>query len=126
MGEPEYENVILDTHPYQCFTDDDRKRDLHGQVQHASARTQEAAGRHAEATPVPGRRVVVCACRRSRWAAGPDWHSTLAMRAYGDAQLINFDTTRGWFFWTFKTEEGGAWSFRDCVKRGWLPEKYDR
>ena len=31
MREPEYENVILDTHPYQCFTDDDRKRDLHGQ-----------------------------------------------------------------------------------------------
>ena len=31
-----------------------------------------------------------------------------AMRAYGDAQLINFDATRGWFFWTLKTEEGGA------------------
>ena len=49
----------------------------------------------------------------------------LAMRAYGDAQLINFDATRGWFFWTYKTENGGAWSFRDCVKRGWLPERYD-
>ena len=48
------------------------------------------------------------------------------MRAYGDAELINFDTTRGWFFWTLKTEEGGAWSFRDCVMRGWLPENFDR
>ena len=35
MHEPDYQNVIIDTHPYQCFTDDDRKRDLHGQVQHA-------------------------------------------------------------------------------------------
>ena len=35
MREPEYQNVILDTHCYQCFTDDDRKRDRFGQVQHA-------------------------------------------------------------------------------------------
>jgi glucan 1,3-beta-glucosidase len=48
----------------------------------------------------------------------------LAVRAYGSAQLINFDETQGWFFWTYTTEEGGAWSFRDCVRRGWLPERY--
>jgi glucan 1,3-beta-glucosidase len=48
----------------------------------------------------------------------------IAMRAYGDAQLVNFDATRGWFFWTYKIEEGGAWSFRDCVGRGWLPDRY--
>jgi len=40
-------------------------------------------------------------------------------------EIIKNDSTRGWFFWTYKTEGGGAWSFRDCVKRGWLPERYD-
>ena len=35
MRGPDYANVILDTHPYQCFTDDDRKRDLHQQVEFA-------------------------------------------------------------------------------------------
>jgi glucan 1,3-beta-glucosidase len=49
----------------------------------------------------------------------------VAMWAYGAAQLINFDATAGWFFWTYKTEEGGGWSFRDCVRRGWLPERFD-
>lgn len=34
------------------------------------------------------------------------------------------ETTHGWFFWTYKTESGGGWSFRDCVKRGWLAEQY--
>ena len=44
-----------------------------------------------------------------------------AMRAYGDAQLVNYNATRGWFYWTYKIQDGGAWSFRDCVSRGWMP-----
>ena len=75
-GEPEYQNVILDTHPYQCFTDDDRKRDLHGQVQHAlsSARSCSTTCKSS------------CPCIVGEWscalpprvasAAGRAWHST--------------------------------------------------
>ena len=48
----------------------------------------------------------------------------VALRAYGSAQVVSYETTRGWFFWTYKTEGGGGWSFRDCVKQGWLPEQY--
>jgi glucan 1,3-beta-glucosidase len=46
------------------------------------------------------------------------------MRAFGAAQLLSYESTRGWFFWTYKTESGGGWSFRDCVKRGWMPETF--
>ena len=35
MKEAEYSNVILDTHIYQCFTDEDRKRSAPGQIQKA-------------------------------------------------------------------------------------------
>jgi glucan 1,3-beta-glucosidase len=123
MREPEYSEVYLDTHPYQCFTDDDRKRDLHGQIEFA----------------LNGRKKLLEDIRRQLPCIVGEWSCALppeslkglsglaldtAMRAYGDAQLINFDATRGWFFWTYKTEGGGAWSFRDCVKRGWLPERY--
>jgi hypothetical protein len=48
----------------------------------------------------------------------------VALRAYGSAQLISYETTRGWFFWTYKTEGGGGWSFRDCVNRDLLPAQY--
>ena len=124
MHEPEYHNVILDTHPYQCFTDDDRKRDLHGQVQHALFERKKLLEDIEKQLP----------CLVGEWSCALPPQTLgdrkglaldVAMRAYGDAQLINFDTTRGWFFWTLKTEEGGAWSFRDCVLRGWLPEEYE-
>jgi glucan 1,3-beta-glucosidase len=124
MVEPSYRNVILDTHPYQCFTDDDRKRDLHGQVQFALIERKKLLEDMSRQLP----------CLVGEWSCALPPESLggrtglaldAAMRAYGDAQLINFDTTKGWFFWTYRTEEGGAWSFRDCVSRGWLPEKYD-
>ena len=76
-----------------------------------------------QTAPLPGGRVVVLPPESLGGRKG--FELDVAMRAYGDAQLINFDATRGWFFWTYKTEEGGAWSFRDCVHRGWLPELYN-
>ncbi len=124
MREPEYVNVLLDTHPYQCFTDDDRKRDLHGQIEVALVGRQKLLDDMRRQLP----------CLVGEWSCALPPESLkgrtglaldTAMRAYGDAQLINYDSTRGWFFWTYKTEEGGAWSFRDCVKRGWLPERYN-
>ena len=85
MREPEYKNVILDTHPYQCFTDDDRKRDLHGQVQHRPARTQEAAGRHATSSSHALVGEWSCALPPESLGGRTGLALDLAMRAYGDA-----------------------------------------
>jgi len=40
--------------------------------------------------------------------------------AYASEQLKVFNKTKAWFFWTYKTEDGGNWSFRDCVEKGVL------
>ncbi len=124
MSGPDYANVILDTHMYQCFTDDDRKRDLHQQVEFALLKRQTQLDAMQKQLPcIVGE--WSCALPPESLAGRTGFALDAAMRAYGDAQLINFDATRGWFFWTYKTEEGGAWSFRDCVGRGWMPERYD-
>jgi glucan 1,3-beta-glucosidase len=120
---PEFVNVLLDTHPYQCFTDDDRKRDLHGQVAFALLERRRQLDDMKRQLPcIVGE--WSCALPPESLGGRKGFELDAAMRAYGDAQLVNFDATRGWFFWTYKTEEGGAWSFRDCVGRGWLPDRY--
>ena len=76
MREPDYHNVILDTHPYQCFTDDDRKRDLHGQVQHALFERKKLLEDIEQATAVSGRRVVVRPAAAVTGRPQRAWHST--------------------------------------------------
>ena len=45
----------------------------------------------------------------------------VALRAYATGQLAVYEQMAGWFYWSYKTEQGGPWSFRDCVAKGWLP-----
>jgi len=44
--------------------------------------------------------------------------------AYADAQLLSFESTSGWFFWSYKLESDSEWNFRYCVERGWLPDSF--
>ncbi len=123
MPPAQYSNVLLDTHLYQCYTDDDKKHDIFAQVEIAGLERKRQLD--AMQKQLPG--------MVGEWSCALDPHSLpglsgfgldAAIRAYGSAQLISYETTRGWFFWTYKTHDGGGWSFRDCVKRGWLPDQY--
>jgi glucan 1,3-beta-glucosidase len=40
--------------------------------------------------------------------------------AYAAEQLSTFNRTDAWFFWTYKIQDGGTWSFRDCVEKDLL------
>ena len=123
MQEPEYSNVVLDTHLYQCYTDDDKKRDIYAHLEIAGLERkrqldrmqQQLAGMVGEWS---------CALDPQSLRGLNGFPADAAIRAYGSAQIISYEITRGWFFWTYKTESSGGWSFRDCVKRGWLPEQY--
>jgi len=123
MNGPDYENVILDAHLYQCFSDADHERDLAGQIEVAAVERKDQLDKMQKQNP----------CIVGEWSLGlppksekglDALASEAAMRAFGAAQLLSYERTRGWFFWTYRTEEGGGWSFRDSVNRGWLPEKY--
>lgn len=117
-------NVVLDTHLYQCYTDDDRNRDMHAQVELA------VLGRKRQLDSMENSMPVIV----GEWSLGlpPEslrgldaFERDTAMRAYGDAQLLSYEKTHGWFFWNYHIESGGGWSFRDSVKRGWLPSRYN-
>jgi glucan 1,3-beta-glucosidase len=123
MRGPDFANVVLDTHMYQCFTDTDRKRNVQEQVEFAiSERHKQLAAIEKQLPCIVGE--WSCALDPKSLGGRTGFALDMAMRAYGDAELVNFDATRGWFFWTYKTESGGGWSFRDCVERGWLPARF--
>lgn len=117
MQEPEYVNIVLDTHIYQCFTEEDHKRDMAGQV-------RMAAERAASLSKVQQPLIV------GEWSCGipPEslqgrkgFAEDVAVRAYADAQLLSYETTHGWFYWSYKLESPGGWNFRDGVEHGRLP-----
>lgn len=123
MTEPDHDNVILDTHLYQCFSDQDQQRDIGSQIEVAAVERKQQLDKMQQQH----------ACVVGEWSLGLPSKSLegldpfardAAMRAFGAAQLVSYEGTRGWFFWTYRTEEGGGWSLRDCINRGWLPEKF--
>jgi glucan 1,3-beta-glucosidase len=107
-----------DNHHYQIYTLEDKALDLEGHLRKAAqaGKLLRRIGWH--------RRIIV-----GEWSAALDPQSLKglsagqaeeAYRKYVAAQLAAFATTDAWFYWTYRTEDGGPWSFRDLTDRsGW-------
>jgi len=118
-----YSNVLLDTHLYQCFSDQDRLRTAQEHIQFALDRKKTLERMELEELPT-----IV-----GEWSLGtPDevWRGlsplqkAVLKRAYGDAQLLSYENTHGWFYWSYKLEHDSDWNFRHCVERDWLPRNF--
>jgi glucan 1,3-beta-glucosidase len=124
MTDAKYRNVFLDTHLYQCFNEDDKDRELHAQIEVAvMKRKEELDGMREHHRCIVGE--WSCSLPRKSMHGLRGLALETAMRAYGAAQLLSYETAEGWFFWTYRTEANGAWNFRSCAERGWLPGHYD-
>ena len=113
MPAPEYQNVMLDAHRYQCFTDEDRKRDAtirslparHERKQHLDEKQHQLpsiVGEWSSALPPDS--------LGGRSGLPPTGQARLrrrrAARLRDHPRLVLLD---------LKAEESSAWSFRDCV-----------
>jgi glucan 1,3-beta-glucosidase len=123
MKAPNYTNVIIDTHLYQCFGDEDRERTAQEQLVFALNRKSTLEQMQREELPtfvgewslaLPDRSLENLSSFQGELLAG----------AYAGTQLLCFENTRGWFFWSYKMESNSQWNFRYCVERGWLPEHF--
>jgi glucan 1,3-beta-glucosidase len=123
MQEPAFANVILDTHLYQCFGDQDKARTALQQVAFALNRKTTLDEMQREELPViVGEWSLALPGQAMRGLTPLQTQS--ATRAYADTQLLNYESTRGWFFWSYKLQSDSAWNFRHCVERGWLPGNF--
>ena len=135
LQEPEFRNVAIDIHRYQCFARDDIDLDIFGHIRKSTVDLRLEAD---EIIRESGYQVY---CGEwslgldlkvvSLWAEGPFNHALEAMdefqmaaayRGYAAAQLLTFEKYAGWFFWTYRTETTPAWCYRDCVEQGFIPD----
>lgn len=137
MQPPEFNNAVFDIHRYQCFDRKDIDTDIYGHITKSVVDwkneaddiiTELGLGTYVGEWSLGLNLKVV-----SLWAEGPfnyalehmdEFQTNVAYRAYASAQLAAFEKYLGWFFWSYKTETTPEWCFRECVKRGWLPDKF--
>ena len=132
---PEFENVAIDIHRYQCFDRHDLDMDIFGHLR------KTVTEWHTEVDEIVRDSGYQVYCGEwslglnlqvvSLWAEGPFNHAlegmdafqmAAALRGYAAAQLLTFEKCDGWFFWTFRTETTPEWSLYDCVNMGVLPD----
>jgi glucan 1,3-beta-glucosidase len=123
MKQPEYSNVLADTHLYQSFNDEDRQRTAQEQITFALNRKKTLDQMQQEELPTFVGEWSLALPNRSMRDLSP-FQRDLVKKAYADAQLLSFEGTRGWFFWSYKLEQDSEWNFRYCVERGWLPDSF--
>jgi glucan 1,3-beta-glucosidase len=123
MQQPAFDNVILDTHLYQCF--DEKAKARSGLEQLSFALQRKTALDEMQQQELPTLVGEWSLSLPNKAMAGL---SSLQMesvtRGYADAQLLNYEGTRGWFFWSYKLEQPSEWHFRHCIERGWLPPNF--
>ncbi|HEY4415469.1 MAG TPA: cellulase family glycosylhydrolase [Verrucomicrobiae bacterium] len=123
MQAPEFDNVILDTHLYQCFSEQDKARNAQEQLAFALNRKETLDRMQREELPTIVGEWSLSLPNRAMNGLSPLQTSSVT-RAYADTQLLNYEGTRGWFFWSYKLEHPSEWNFRHCVERGWLPDNF--
>lgn len=115
------EGFILDSHRYQLFGEADKRLTM---LKHIRKAKYDWAD---ELTNIPGWYMI------GEWTAQLDkkafrgfdvYDRDKGYQAYANAQMKAFSGAWGWFYWTLKTEDGGAWSMQESVSRGWLPNGF--
>lgn len=123
MQEPAFSNVILDTHLYQCFSESDKDRAAWGHLEFAIDRKAALEDMQREELPTIVGEWSLALPGQAMEGLSPLQVSSVK-RAYAGAQMLNYEGTRGWFFWSYKLQHASEWNFRYCVEQGWLPGNY--
>jgi len=123
MQEPAFSNVILDTHLYQCFDEAARGRSAQEQLAFAiNRKTSLDEMQRVELPTIVGEWSLSLPPHAMRGLS--PFQISAVKRAYADTQLLSYEGTRGWFFWSYKLAHENEWNFRYCVERGLLPDNF--
>lgn len=109
-------NVVIDSHVYRCFSDEDKSKDANKVIEDL-----------ANSVNFPKDRADFTCGEFSCVLDGQTWEKTKGgrdelIKKYGRTELEVLSSTAswGWFFWTlqFKHGDGGEWGFVPMVNKG--------
>ncbi|MEO6513309.1 MAG: glycoside hydrolase family 5 protein [Candidatus Saccharimonadales bacterium] len=124
MQGAQYQAKWLDVHLYQLFNKRDKKLSIGGHIDKTNQAWRSLLAKVSKRWPIMvGEWSIALDPQTFKNMDTATTHA--AYRAYGSVQLQVFEAhAASWFYWTYKTQNGGAWSYRDCVANGWLPATY--
>jgi len=152
MPYPKWENVAMDTHIYQMFSDEGVSRNDKGHIQSACAnagpltdfnRKQlwtivgewtpvmtdcakylngRGVGSRYDGTYSPGHPVYGSCAQLTGPASSFSQQYKDFLRRTWEAQVITFEKASGWIQWTWKTESADEWSYSAGLQHGWIPK----
>lgn len=116
-------NIITDVHYYQSFWQEHIRLELHEHIAYPLDRVAPRILDYNHA----GDQIIgewsLSFGKQEQWETLDEVRKRAAYRAFAAAQLYAYSCARGWFFWSYLVERSMAWSFKDCVRLGYLPEK---
>lgn len=117
-GEPASLGVIVDTHVYRCFSDDDKNKSPQQLIDSVT----EAIPQSSDVDVMVGE--FSCVLDGQSWDKHQGQHPREEMvKRYGQCECDHFNQrAAGYYFWTYKFQYGGGgeWGFREMLEHGSL------
>jgi len=125
MTYPEFTNVILDSHFYQCFSDDFKKIKLGAFLKRGKREwgsTLNKIQKNLQMISGEWSLSLICQDFKEKLSENNycDKKVTKNYENFKEMQCKVFDKSAGWFFWTYKIEGNNdwTWNFRKLVENG--------
>lgn len=121
-----FDNVYLDTHMYQVFSDQDKARSMSEVIEKVSIKRTNELKEVMKYVKVIVGEWSLGIPHKALDEAKTAFRKDALYRAVGNSLLISFEQSNGWVFWNYKLNKDSfayntGWSFRRCVELGWLP-----
>ena len=123
--------LIIDTHKYYTFSEQDRSQDPHQIISRIPGELQQLNGKDGNVTDTGAVTLFIGEYSNvldtKTWARVQEDQKPELTNKFGQAQSIKWqERTGGSTFWTYKMDwmPGGAWGFKDQVKKGAIIPPY--
>ncbi|KAK4554856.1 Glucan 1,3-beta-glucosidase 3 [Recurvomyces mirabilis] len=117
--------VVVDTHLYWCFGDDDKRKPPQQIAQEVSGKFSPLDGKEGDVASRGAAQAIVgeysCVLAEESWAKASGGGKEDHVRAFGNAESHSFQQRAGGsFFWTYRMDwmPGGEWGFKQMTEQG--------